>query len=104
MEENIMAKLYDCAVATSKYIDRNGNEKANWENIGAVFEKENGGKFMTLKATFNPAGIERKPGSDNIVISLFPPKEQKNSSILCGQTNKSNNESSFGADLDNMPF
>ena len=73
-----MKKLYDLAVATSKYKDRNGNEKSHWENVGFIIENDKGNKFMMLKATFNPAGIERKPGSDSVSIAMFTPKDKNN--------------------------
>ena len=73
-----MAKLlYNLSVATSKYQDRDGKERTNWENIGSLYENDKGGKFITLKATFNPAGLERKQGTDSIIISLFPPKDKE---------------------------
>ena len=110
-----MSKSYDLAVVTSKYTDRNGNEKANWENIGAIFEKENGGKFMTLKATFNPAGIERKAGSDSIVVSMFPVKDKEQRSSAVSQStatserqqqsgNNVNEDPFYGSAINDMPF
>ena len=71
-----MNKLYDLAVVTSKFTTRNGEEKSRWENIGAIWENATGNKFIMLKASFNPAGIARKEGSDSIVVSLFPPKQR----------------------------
>ena len=71
-----MQKLYDLAVVVSKYSTRDGQEKSRWENIGAMFERQDGGKFIMLKASFNPAAISRKEGSDSIAVSLFPPKKR----------------------------
>lgn len=76
-------KLYDLAVTTGKYTDRNGNEKNQWKNIGAIWEKDYNGQksvFMMLDATFNPAAIERKQGSSSIVVSMFTPKNQQGNS------------------------
>lgn len=71
-------KLYDCLIATSKYKDRNGQEKRKWENVGAIWQdKDNNGniyEYLMLKRCFNPAGIEAREGSDAIRISLFKPK------------------------------
>ena len=112
-----MKKLYDLTVATSKYTDRYGKEKSNWENIGAMFERDNGGKFITLKATFNPAGLERKAGSDSIFISLFPPKEregqkeQRTSAVSQASTSQQDDftsqtqeDASYGESLADFPF
>lgn len=72
-------KLYDLAVSTSKYKDRNGQEKSRWENVGAMWqgkdEQGNDYTFIMLKATFNFAALPRKENSDSVRVSLFKPKE-----------------------------
>ena len=73
-----LAKLYDLGVKVSSYKDKNGDNKAKWENIGAVFKTEDGSVFMSLKATFNPAAIKRKDNDENILVSMFKPKLQNN--------------------------
>lgn len=83
-----MAKLYDLAVVTREYEDVHGHKKAAWENIGAIFEKD-GKKYMMLKAHFNPAAIQRKEGSESILVSLFAPKDKN-----------SNNSQDFGYSAD----
>ncbi len=69
----MITKKYNLAVAVGKYTV-NGQEKTRWENIGSVMQSDKG-PYIMLKATFNPAAVQRKEGSDCIVISLFPPKE-----------------------------
>ena len=69
-----MTKLYDLCVATRHYKDNLGNEKALWENIGTILKNEDGKVFMMLKAHFNPAAIQRKEGSESILVSMFAPK------------------------------
>lgn len=64
-------KLYDLAVKTGEYQDREGNTKGRYENIGAVMRNDNG-QFMMLKRTFNPAGVDGK--GDSILVSMFEPK------------------------------
>lgn len=64
-------KLYDLAVKTGEYQDRNGNTKGRYENIGAVMRNDNG-QFLMLKRTFNPAGVDAK--GDSILVSMFEPK------------------------------
>ena len=44
-----------------------------------------------LKAHFNPAAIQRKEGSESIIISMFKPKQKQNN-----QQNNSNNSNSTG--------
>ena len=72
-----MTKLYDLCVATRHYKDNSGNDKAVWENIGSILKNEDGRTFMMLKAHFNPAGIQRKDGSESILVSMFPPKNRQ---------------------------
>lgn len=68
-------KLYDLAVKTGEYQDRQGNTKGRYENVGAVMRNDNG-QFLMLKRTFNPAGV---PGDrDTVLISMFEPSQRKN--------------------------
>ena len=72
-------KIYDMAVKVGSYTDRNGNSKATWENIGGIYEAEtqNGiSRYIRMKATFNPSGVDRQQGQSDILISLFTPKEK----------------------------
>lgn len=69
-------KIYDLAVKTGSYTDRSGQEKGRWKNIGSVLQMDDGGKMILIDRTFNPAGVPFKDGSDQIAVSMFPPKEQ----------------------------
>jgi len=71
-------KVYDLAIKTGTYTDRNGNEKGRWENVGIVLQLDDGGKMLLLKRTFNLAGVPdlRGEGGDMVPVSMFPPKEQ----------------------------
>ena len=73
-------KLYDLAVKTGEYTNRDGDTKGRYENIGSILEMQDGGKMILLKRTFNPAGVPHKDGSDQIIVSMFGPKEQGQSS------------------------
>ncbi len=72
-------KKYDLCVKTGSYTDKQGNEKISWENIGILMEGTNGNPFILMKPYFNPAGIAREEGRDNIIISLFEKGRQNNS-------------------------
>ena len=76
-----MKKLYDLAVKTGSYQTKDGNEKATWLNVGAVWDGNDNTKFMLLRAAFNPAAIERKNGSDSISIAMFEPREEQRDCI-----------------------
>lgn len=71
-----MKKLYDLAVATGKYTNKSGEEKSNWENVGVIMQKDDGNKMILLKRTFNPAGVPNPDDRDNIILSMFAPKEK----------------------------
>jgi hypothetical protein len=69
-------KLYDLAVKTSTYTDKNGETKGRYENIGSVLQLDDGGKVILIKRSFNPAGVPFKDGSDQIMVSMFEPKDR----------------------------
>ena len=66
-------KIYDLTIPAGSYTDKNGKTRTNWENVGAVFQREDGKSFITLKRTFNPAGVpmdEKGSNRDSIIINL----------------------------------
>ena len=65
----------DLVVKTGSYTDRDGNEKARFENIGRLMEGKDG-PYLLLKRTFNPAGVPVQEGRDSIVVSIYEPREQ----------------------------
>lgn len=73
-------KLYDLAVKTGEYKDKTGAPKGRWQNVGAVMQNDDGGKFIMLAKWFNPAGVPDLSGkgavSESILLSMFPPKDQ----------------------------
>lgn len=68
-------KLYDLAVKTGSYTDRDGKDKGRWKNIGSVLQMEDGGKVILIDRSFNPAGVPFREGSDQIMVSMFDPKQ-----------------------------
>lgn len=69
-------KIYDLAVVKSNYTNSQGEEKGNWLNVGAVMQKDDGGKFLLLDRTFNPAGVPNPDNRSNLILSMFAPKNQ----------------------------
>ena len=67
-------KLYDLAVKTGSFTDRNGDTKGRYENVGSILQMEDGGKMILRKRSLNPAGVPFKEGSDQIIVSMFEPK------------------------------
>ncbi len=99
-----MNKLYDLCVATRTY-KSNGQDKTNWENVGALLQNDDGKKFIMLKAHFNPAAIQRKEGSESIVISMFKPKQkQNNQQSNSNNSNSSSNNDDAGWNFDNSHY
>ena len=94
-------KLYDLAVVTRKYQTQTGKEKTVWFNAGAVIQGDKG-PYLMLKAHFNPAAIQRKEGSESIVISMFKPKPKANRQDTEEVT--SNSASSYRNDFQSMDF
>lgn len=71
-------KIYDLAVKTGSYTDRDGNEKGRYLNIGSVLQKEDNGKFLLLNRTVNLAGIPNPENRDTVIVSMFEPKNNNN--------------------------
>ena len=68
-----MKKKYDLAVKTGTY-QKDGDTKNKYLNVGAIMEKDDGGTFILLDRTFNPAGVPNPDDRENFIISMFEPK------------------------------
>jgi hypothetical protein len=69
-------KLYDLAVKTGEYQDRTtGETKGKWQNVGAVMQNDDGGKFIMLERWFNPAGVPNPDNRSNLLLSMFEPRQ-----------------------------
>jgi hypothetical protein len=73
-------KLYDLAVKTGSYRSNTGEEKNRYLNVGSILQMDDGGKMILLNRAFNPAGVPFREGSDQIIISMFPPKDESSPS------------------------
>lgn len=95
-------KIKNLSVALSKYTDHSGNEKTNWLNIGAIFQKDDGGKFMIINRTFNPAGVPNPDNKDSLIVGMFDVKsENENNSTPPAQKN---NDADNPFDDSEIPF
>lgn len=73
-----MAKAtHNLSVAVGKYTNAQGEEKTRWANVGKVILKDDGGKFLVMNRTFNPAGVPNPDDTDSIFISIFPIEENQ---------------------------
>jgi hypothetical protein len=62
-------KTHDLAVKVGTY-EKEGQIRNRYENVGIIMAGDNGGRFILLKKTFNPAGVETD-GKDTVLISAF---------------------------------
>lgn len=99
-----MKKLYELAVRSGSYTDKDGNEKSTWLNVGSVWENNDNNQFMLLRATFNPAAIERKNGSDSITVAMFEPREQRNNQTEEATATEKNTNYSYDEFYNSIPF
>lgn len=67
-------KVKDIAVKTGEY-QKDGQTKGRYENIGSIFKTDDGGTFILLKRTFNPAGVPNPEDRDTVLISVFDLKD-----------------------------
>lgn len=64
-------KIYDLAVVIGQY-QKDGQTKNRYQNVGAILQKDDGGKFIMLERWFNPAGVPNPDNRSNVLLSMFP--------------------------------
>lgn len=85
-------KVYDLSVVVGQYQD-GGQTKNRYQNIGVVMAKDDGGKFILLERSFNPAGIPHDPAKGNsIMVSMFEPKARDSTGGGHGAATPARNE------------
>lgn len=89
-------KIYDLTVKTGEYQNNQGETKGRYLNVGAIMQKEDGGKFIFLNRTFNPAGVPNPDNRDNVILSMFKPKEFESAAPQV--------PTSGNSEEDNIPF
>ena len=72
-------KVYDLAVKTGEYTTQAGEKKGRYQNVGSVFEGDDGRQFIMLARWFNPAGVVdlSGKGGDSVILGMFEPREQQ---------------------------
>ncbi len=63
--------ISDLAVKVGSYTDRNGEQKNRYVNVGKIFQKDDGSKFIAINRTFNPAGVPNPDHKEMLVLSTF---------------------------------
>ncbi len=79
-------KLYDMVVTVGEYVDRNGNQKRQYETIGTVFQGQKG-MYAVMKKTFNPAGVPSERSS--FFVSFYEPRDRQEQRPQPAQSNQS---------------
>jgi hypothetical protein len=98
-------KIYDLAVAVGSYTDNSGQSKNRYQTIGAVMQKDDGGKFIIMERWFNPAGVPFDAGRGNsFLVSMFEPQARNHG----GQGHQSGSGTTHGPNpqgyQDDIPF
>jgi len=68
-------KIYDLAVKVGQYTDSNGETKNRYVSVGRVMQRDDGGKFLMIDRTFNPAGVPNPENRDSVVVSMFEARD-----------------------------
>lgn len=98
-------KGYDLAVVTGSYVGNDGQEKKKYTNIGVVMQKDDGGMFIIMDRTFNPAGVPYDAARGNqIIVSMFEPRQDNAQSGGQRQGPAAQRQTAAQADADDIPF
>ena len=66
-------KMYDLVVTVGSYVDKQGNQKREYETIGTVFQGQKG-IYAIMKKTFNPAGVPSDRSS--FFVNFYEPRDR----------------------------
>jgi len=72
-----MRKIKDLTVKVGTY-QKDGQEKNRYLNIGSMMEDDNGGTFILMNRTFNPAGCPNPDNRESVLVSMFDVKSRGN--------------------------
>jgi len=96
-------KLYDLVVKTGEYTDGQGQPKGRFKNIGVMMEGQNG-PYILLDRTFNPAGVGGNDGRENIIVSLYEPRQDNQQQPSPAQPKASTYQPQPSEVDDSIPF
>ena len=110
-------KIKNLSVKTREYKDRDGNSKANYQNVGAIMENDNGKQFMLIDKFINFAGLPDFSGKENsasLLVNIFDvdneykPKSYRADNIPPSNKGNDNlddwNSSPQVSEVDEIPF
>lgn len=64
-------KTQDLAVVVGTYPDSNGDTKKRYEQVGHIWTSDDGDNMVTIKRTFNPAGVPNPDDRDSVALYMF---------------------------------
>ena len=74
-----MTILKNLVVKNGSYTTRDGQEKHRYLTIGQLHSSKDGNEYVTLDAHINLAAIPRKDGDTRVMVSLYEPRDQHES-------------------------
>lgn len=69
-------KVYDLMVKVGEYQNSAGEKKGRYVQAGRVMQSDDGGEYVLINRTFNPAGVPdlTGKGGDAVLLSKFEPR------------------------------
>ncbi|MGB0718228.1 MAG: hypothetical protein ACPGO7_02750 [Alphaproteobacteria bacterium] len=67
-------RLNDLSVVVKEYTDNTGQQRKEYKNVGVEMEADDGGRYLLLDRSFNPAGIPNPQNRSNLIINFYEPK------------------------------
>jgi len=113
-----MAKIGRLACKVGSYM-KDGQEKGKYVDVGVLMQGQDGGMFVLLNTTFNPAGVPNLENKESILVSVFTdnqnnqqqpqqaPQQQQNANQYqtpAGQYGNPNNQQQQQQQREQIPF
>ncbi len=77
-----MSKIIaDVCVKVGSYTNKDGKEVGRYENVGAKWQNDDNGTFITLKRTFSPSGVPNPDNKDSIILAIFDKKPKDDAPV-----------------------
>ncbi len=93
-----MRKINELAVVTHSY-SLNGQDKKHWQNVGSIYQTDDGRVRIRLDAFFNFSAL-KQDNSDSVWIAVFKPKDKDNNQQQQNQQNNGYGQSYPAQDFD----
>jgi len=71
-----MGKIGNIKVKVGTF-EKDGQTKGKYVDVGVLMQGQDGGMFILLNTTFNPAGVPNPEGKESILCSVFTDQPQQ---------------------------